>query len=224
MAMEKLGEVMAEYEKLGELAVKLVRYRYLVMNSILFPVVGLAVTVIWLLWSVIAVFFKPEIGVEFYVLIWLSFFVPIYFIVMVLLKIFWKNILFISKYSAAKGLKKKWYGYVFNIAFSIPFILAYAIPPLLPLWRMYSWYIALLTAYATIALTYERDLRKNLPEFSTRAYALASTLMAGGLPLIFYTVYTIGDSDITAKISFILAAVVLLFVGITELSRAERLE
>jgi len=194
------------------------------MNSVLFLIVGLAVTAIWLLWSVIAVFLRPGIGVEFYILIWFSYFVPIYFIVIILLKIFRKNIWFISKYSAAKGLKKRWYGYIFNAAFSIPFILAYIIPPPLPLWHVYSWYIALLTAYATIALTYERDLKKNLPEFSTKAYALASTLMAGGLPLIFYTAYTTGDPAITAKVSLILAVVVLLSVGVAELSRAEKLE
>lgn len=58
---------------------------------------------------------------------------------------------------------------VFMLSYSVPFVVAYAVQPL-PSWHSYSWYIALLVANASVTLFYERYMNRAVPGVDVRVY------------------------------------------------------
>lgn len=73
---------------------------------------------------------------------------------------------------------------IFSIAYSVPIILFYFVPPFLPGWYSYAWFLSLIVSNAIVYFFYERAMNKYIPDLELKIYFTWTLLAALSTPIL----------------------------------------
>lgn len=208
--------LLAEKE-LGELAGKIIIYRYKVYSAS-----SIALIVIATILAIFSFFILVPESLVYTILIFVVAFSVPFAIVAILIKAFRKALRSVNFLIVARGreLNKTKLNIVAFLSYVIPFILFY-FKSLLPYWEQYAWYFALVAANTSMALFYEKYINRLLPELSVKVYAVWSFLSLLFTPLIVYLALT--NPVKTGPVALLVYLFATLISSIQEIYRAEKM-
>lgn len=208
--------LLAERE-LGELAEKIIIYRYKVYSASSVALITIATILVVFAFLITAPYNLIPVALVFII----AFSAP-FAMVAILIKTFKKALRSVNFLISTKGekLNKIRLNTVALLSYTVPFILFYSTSPL-PYWETYAWYFALTAANASMALFYEKYINDLLPELSVKVYMIWSTLSLLFAPLIVYLALT--NPLKTWSIALFIYLFATLISSIQEIYRAEKM-
>ena len=110
---------------------------------------------------------------------------------------------------------------VFSIAYSVPIILFYFIPPPFPGWYSYAWFLALIVSNAIVYFFYERAMNKYIPDLELKIYFTLTLLAALSTPILAAAII-VAPSKAWA-VAFVLYFLTIALASLREVWSAERI-
>lgn len=200
-------------KELGELAEKIIIYRYKVYSATIVALTGLA-TVSVFFYLVFFEYFSPFLVFLFF----LAPFTTVYIIILVFQKVLRTlDTLVIAK---GKRIDRKRLNLVAMLSYSTPFILLYIVSPF-PYWTEYAWYFALIIANASMFLFFEKYMNSLLEKATVNIYKWWTILSLLSLPAIFCCIMF--SPEKTSNLAVMIYIYVSLISTIQEIYSAERM-
>ena len=110
---------------------------------------------------------------------------------------------------------------VFTVAYSVPILLFYFVPPFLPGWYSYAWFLALIVSNTIVYFFYERAMNKYVPDLKLKIY-LTWTLSAALSTPILAAAIIVAPSKAWA-VAFVLYFLTVALASLREVWSAERI-
>lgn len=110
---------------------------------------------------------------------------------------------------------------VFSIAYSVPIILFYFVPPFLPGWYSYAWFLSLIVSNAIVYFLYERAMNKYIPDLELKIYFTWTFLATLSTPILAAAI-VIAPSKAWV-VAFVLYFITVALASLREVWSAERI-
>lgn len=199
--------------RLGELATRIILYRYRIYTAVAVSLTSLSGVLIGLSFMFYWIELKTLL---------LAVFATPFAIASVLSTAFSKTFysLNLELLKRGKALSPRRINLVFVTSYLSPFIALYTIRPL-PSWENYAWYIALAVAHTLAYIFYERYVNGLLGLETIRAYKILSALSLATTPIVFYQALI--EPAQAGRTAIILFVVISIIASIEEVYGAERM-
>ena len=209
----KIEETLLEEARLGELAERIIFYRYKIYSATAVALTSMSALLILL----VLYFYWPRPN-----LLALTIFAAPFIVAAILSMAFSKTFCTLHSELSKKGrrLSVKRINLVFAASYSLPFIALYSVNPL-PSWEEYAWYIALALAHTSAYLFYERYMNALLEMEVTRAYKILSALFLATTPIVIQQALT--EPQYAQPTALILYTLVSIATVLEEIYGAERM-
>jgi len=110
---------------------------------------------------------------------------------------------------------------VFTVAYTVPMLLFYFVPPPFPGWYSYAWYLALVVSNAIVYFFYERAMNKYVPDLNFKLYFTWTLLTTLSTPILAATVAV--SPDKAWAVAMILYFIAVALASLREVWSAERI-